>query len=419
MTSKRFTTAILVTVAVGLVTFLTAGHPKGSEPSQYLSAERLEKVVADAAKDFSTRYRKDFISVAEYERLVKSGERYCQIFFSYGLFGSLDFTQDKIDNLFSDPDIGWFRPAGSFNSMFLSPKGDGYSGKASKTSPYIIEGLSQFDETFNQYPIIPPVARKRAVEVYGPLNPGKVNCFSYSLVKGVPSGKCEISFSTKDGYFPAKTRLRGKGILFIEKGMITGFKLDNVEDRFSLFVNNKNHSPLTSVNDYSYEVRYTIKDGAIYPDYLVQKVKWKKPADKSRRSYFFAEVNPCLAPFGSSISTTTKVSFKEYIPLDKASKNRYSKYFKPTGAAWRVTMAKAELDPTSLDYLMNIPSWPEIRNDIESGGKSINEQNRSQTDLFHSKYQNKLKSIENLTSRDEETRMIIQELYSSSAWARR
>ena len=90
MTSKRFTTAILVTVAVGLVTFLTAGHPKGSEPSQYLSAERLEKVVADAAKDFSTRYRKDFISVAEYERLVKSGEQYCQIFFSYGLFGSLD-----------------------------------------------------------------------------------------------------------------------------------------------------------------------------------------------------------------------------------------------------------------------------------------------------------------------------------------
>ncbi len=79
------------------------------QPAQGKSTAQLEKVVFDAAKSFSSKYCKDFISIAEYENIVKSKERYCQLFFSYGVFGSFDFSQDKIDNLYNDPNIGSFR----------------------------------------------------------------------------------------------------------------------------------------------------------------------------------------------------------------------------------------------------------------------------------------------------------------------
>ena len=334
------------------------------QPPQGKSTAQLEKIVFDAAKSFSSKYCKDFISIAEYENIVKSKERYCQLFFSYGVFGSFDFSQNKIDNLYNDPNIGSFRVVGSFNSMFHSFGEKGYESQLRNTSPTLIEGMPQFSEYYYQYPIIPPVARKRAVEVYGPLNPRKIKLYTYTLIKGDPFDECEISFTTKDGCFPGETRLWGQGVLFIKAGMIVGYRLDNVEDRFSHFINKKDSSPTTSVNDYSYEVRYTIKDGVIFPDHLIQKVQWIKPKDLSKSVYYFAEKNPCADPFNSLLSVTTKVSFSKPVALDKTQKNRYVSYFRPTGASWRLTLAKPVIDAKVLASLKSIPSSA-IKSDLE------------------------------------------------------
>ncbi|MBO6249573.1 MAG: hypothetical protein J6N54_12240 [Bacteroidales bacterium] len=371
----------------------------------------MEKIVFDAAKSFSSKYCKDFISIAEYENTVKSKERYCQLFFAYGVFGSFDFSQDKIENLYNDPNIGSFRVVGSFNSMFHSSGGKGYESQLRKTSPILIEGMPQFSEYYYQYPIIPPVARKRAVEVYGPLNPRKVKLYTYSLLKGEPSKECEISFTTKDGCFPGETRLWGKGVLFIKAGIIVGFRLDNVEDRFSHFINKRDSSPTTSVNDYSYEVFYTVKDGMIFPDHLIQKVQWMKPKDLSKSVYYFVEKNPCADPFNPSITVTTKVSFSRPIALDKTQKNRYSGFFRPTGASWRITLAKPVIDATVLASLKSIPSWFAIKSDLENGGLSIEEQNKRQTNMYLSEYQIEQRYIDNIITADVETKRIFEELF--------
>ena len=381
------------------------------QPPQGKSTAQLEKIVFDAAKSFSSKYCKDFISIAEYENIVKSKERYCQLFFSYGVFGSFDFSQNKIDNLYNDPNIGSFRVVGSFNSMFHSFGEKGYESQLRNTSPTLIEGMPQFSEYYYQYPIIPPVARKRAVEVYGPLNPRKIKLYTYTLIKGDPFDECEISFTTKDGCFPGETRLWGQGVLFIKAGMIVGYRLDNVEDRFSHFINKKDSSPTTSVNDYSYEVRYTIKDGVIFPDHLIQKVQWIKPKDLSKSVYYFAEKNTCADPFNSLLSVTTKVSFSKPVALDKTQKNRYVSYFRPTGASWRLTLAKPVIDAKVLASLKSIPSWSAIKSDLEKGGLSIDEQNQRQTDLYLSEYQKEQRYIDNIIKQDAETKRIYEELF--------
>ena len=187
MVKKCYVVGLMIAIFAGII-------PARGQSSRNISTAQLEKIVFDVAKSFSSKYCKDFISIAEYENIVKSKERYCQLFFSYGVFGSFDFSQDKIENLYNDPNIGSFRVVGSFNSMFYSSEEKGYESQLKKTSPTLIEGMPLFSETYSQYPIIPPVARKRAVEVYGPLNPRKVKLYTYSLLKGEPSEECEISF---------------------------------------------------------------------------------------------------------------------------------------------------------------------------------------------------------------------------------
>ena len=404
MVKKCYVVGLMIAIFAGII-------PARGQSSRNISTAQLEKIVFDVAKSFSSKYCKDFISIAEYEDMVKSKERYCQLFFSYGVFGSFDFSQDKIENLYNDPNIGSFRVVGSFNSMFYSSEEKGYESQLRKTSPTLIEGMPQFSEYYCQYPIIPPVARKRAVEVYGPLNPRKVKLYTYSLLKGEPSEECEISFTTKDGCFPGETRLWGKGVLFIKAGMIAGFRLDNVEDRFSHFINKRDSSPTTSVNDYSYEVFYTVKDGMIFPDHLIQKVRWIKPKDLSKSVYYFAEKNPCADPFNPSITVTTKVSFSKPIALDKTQKNRYSGFFRPTGASWRITLAKPVIDATVLASLKSIPSWFAIKSDLEKGGLSVEEQNKRQTELYLLEYQKEQRYIDNIIKKDAETKRIIEELF--------
>ena len=404
MLKNRYVHWLMIAMFAGTI------HAQG-QSSQNKSTAQLEKIVFDAAKSFSSKYCKDFISIAEYENIVKSKERYCQLFFSYGVFGSFDFSQDKIDNLYNDPNIGSFRVVGSFNSMFHSFGEKGYESQLRNTSPTLIEGMPQFSEYYYQYPIIPPVARKRAVEVYGPLNPRKIKLYTYTLIKGDPFDECEISFTTKDGCFPGETRLWGQGVLFIKAGMIVGYRLDNVEDRFSHFINKKDSSPTTSVNDYSYEVRYTIKDGVIFPDHLIQKVQWIKPKDLSKSVYYFAEKNPCADPFNRSITVTTKVSFSKHVALDKTQKNRYVGYFRPTGASWRLTLAKPVIDAKVSASLKSILSWPAIKSDLERGGRSIDEQNQRQTDLYLSEYQREQRYIDNIIKQDAETKRFFEELF--------
>ena len=352
----------------------------GQEPAKPTDIQ-VEKAVLDAAKAFSSKYCKDFVSVAEFERFVKCKGKYSQAFLSYGLFGSLDFRQDKITNLFNDPAIGCYRVLGSFNSSFIDPSGKEHTGRTYKSQDFYDES-KLFYETFNQYQLIPPVARKRAMEVYGPLNPQKVRCFKYTFVKGSLYGYCEIAFMNKEDSFPVDTRLSGSGILIIKNGVIVGFRLNNVEDRFSHYISDKGNTPRTPVSDYSYEAYYTVREGVVYPETIVQTVVWKAPQSSGSQNYFFAEVNPCLDPFANAVTTSMRVSFRDYLALDKHLKQQYSGHFIRSGAPWRVTLAKPSVDTVIEGMMSRVQSWKSIKSDLERSGRNLERQNMLQTERF-------------------------------------
>ena len=353
----------------------------GQETTANPTDKQVGKLVLEAAKVFSLKHCKDFVSIVEFERFVKSGGKYSQAFLSYGLFGSLDFKQDKITNLFNDPAIGCYRVLGSFNSLFINPTGQEYIGPTYKTiQPYDESRL--FSETFDQYPLIPPVARMRAVEVYGPLNPKKAGCYNYTLIKGSVQGYCEIAFETAKGAFPSSTLLNGRGIIFINKGVIMGFRLENVEERFSFFLHSDNLSPRTSVTDYDYEVRYTSVGGVIFPETIKQNVRWKTAGIRSLNHLFYAEVNPCLEPFKKNVSTYMKLSFRDHKFLDKQLKQKYSRYFTPSGATWRVTLADPTIDHIIQGMMNRDKLWRDVKIDLTVGGRSLEDQNALQTRLY-------------------------------------
>ena len=100
--------------------------------------------------------------------------------------------------------------------------------------------------------------------------------------------------------------------------------------------------------------------------------------------------------------------------MDKTQKNRYSGFFRPTGASWRITLAKPVIDATVLASLKSIPSWFAIKSDLEKGGLSVEEQNKRQTDLYLLEYQKEQRYIDNIIKKDAETKRIFNELYNGN-----
>ena len=220
------------------------------------------------------------------------------------------------------------------------------------------------------------------MEVYGPLNPKKAGCYSYTFIKGSVQGYCEIAFETAKGAFPSSTLLNGRGIIFINKGVIVGFRLENVEERFSFFLHSDNLSPRTSVTDYDYEVRYTSVGGVIFPETIKQNVRWKTAGIRSLNHLFYAEVNPCLEPFKKNVSTYMKLSFRDHKFLDKQLKQKYSRYFTPSGATWRVTLADPTIDHIIQGMMNRDKLWRDVKIDLTVGGRSLEDQNALQTRLY-------------------------------------
>ena len=164
--------------------------------------------------------------------------------------------------------------------------------------------------------------------------------------------------------------------------MIVGFRLNNVEDRFSHYISDNRNTPRTPVSDYSYEAYYTVREGVVYPETIVQTVVWKAPQSSGSQNYFFAEVNPCLDPFANAVTTSMRVSFRDYLALDKHLKQQYSGHFIRSGAPWRVTLAKPSVDTVIEGMMSRVQSWKSIKSDLERSGRNLERQNMLQTERF-------------------------------------
>ena len=77
-----------------------------------------------------------------------------------------------------------------------------------------------------------------------------------------------------------------------------------------------------------------------------------------------------------------RVSFRDYLALDKHLKQQYSGHFIRSGAPWRVTLAKPSVDTVIEGMMSRVQSWKSIKSDLERSGRNLERQNMLQTERF-------------------------------------
>lgn len=404
---------LLSLVIAYLVTF---GGLSGQELSDSLSASyaipkgRVKEIVSNAAKDFGRRHARNYISLARYERIVQSESCFCQLLISEGLFGAFNFNQNDVKKPWEDLNMGRYYALNSLMSLFRIPGTIEYS-KTIAMSNQEVRGFDSFFVNYNQYQGISPVARMRSMELFGPINQKKIKYYDFELANYSPDREIyTVHFSSKQKVFPKKIRLCGEGLLFISlKQGILGFKITDMEDRFTSFVNITSENLMESVTPYTMEVRYKQEQGRILPDHLIQVVKWKRPLMEDRDIYYCAENNPYRDPFANKISSSSRVVFYNSLILNQQEAQNISDSFPPSYTGWRPCME--DDDPTCpMPDIRTVRGFVRIRTDLEALGVRLENQTPIQRELYE-EYCNSINSGQSTLAKDREKTLVARQIY--------
>lgn len=371
-----------------VIAFLNMVSANGQEikysidPSYVFPKSRVNDIVRKAARDFGRRHPGAYISKAEYIRTVKAADGYCFFRIDDGLFGSTQFVQDGISNYLEDPGAGKFWPLNSVCSLFRIPGTRDYAHFVSVHNSDV-KGIDSYYVNFNQMQRESPVAWLRAMEVSGPINVSKLKYYDFALEGYSPDNDLYIiRFNSKEGSFPKKIRLCGEGILYISRlSGLMGFKLINMEDRFSSYIRTTIKDRLISVTSSDLEVRYGRVRGYIVPESIIRKTRWVEPEDKTRVRYYEAEVSPCRNPFSCRLLSETTMVFREVRMIGMQETAQYSPYFKPSLGSWYPCFLVTDPE-CSTPNLSSLGDSREIRRDLESIGIGLEDQSSLYMELI-------------------------------------
>ena len=288
--------------------------------SSIVYAERdARHIVKDMARFFSSNYARDYISLMTVVRTSYSGDRCRNLSAVTGIWGSVDFTMTAPKLYFDDKSsYTEFYPLDAFITNNYFPDRQEVNNMIIISGDGLLEYLyKDMDNSLSLMPLI----RKRALELYSPLNPKHVNDYHYEVKGSKASGdgvEYAISFRSKNGVFPKKNRIYCSGILHISKdGLPLEIEVYDMEDRFSSFIRREN-GKLPNVTPYTFSISYAITDSKIHVCSVSQKVKWVLPENlEENSSVFYAEEAPFRNPFKYNMSTLTDIRFASPVFLDQ------------------------------------------------------------------------------------------------------
>lgn len=266
------------------------------------------KLVRAAAHEFSKNYCRDYIAVAEIEKTVSSADTCIQKLQASGLWASFGFSQKRYRAYYKDS----FR-VGNFLPLEVQAEDLNVPGTGQALMPLSLytgyaydDFLTSYRDDLDQNILL----HKRAVEVFGPLNPKMVNLFSFQRLNDEGT-MTVISFTTKKG-FPEKTKIRGTGLLYLDgEGRVCAFRMENLEERYSKFTRIKGSGTLPRVTDDVLMVEYAWEKGRVWTKGVEQVVRWVEPENKTAGMYYAAEESPCRNPFKFQIATKQRIMFKD------------------------------------------------------------------------------------------------------------
>ena len=229
------------------------------------SKDMLHKLFA---KSFGKDYAPNYVSKLRFINTTKMNGKYCGFVGVKGLYASLDFNQKSYRFNFNDPNFYPFyntlplislRSYAMYNDKILTKHlKDGNSNYSSTTLRDICNDSAYLEGGQKIYP-----AAKRALEIYSPLNAKMVSHYNYNINSILDNGDLiVIEFSTRDGIFPKKSRIKVSGIMYcrLSTNTIEKIVVENHIDQYSMLPRMSFNDKTVSVTKHRIELNY-VRDG--------------------------------------------------------------------------------------------------------------------------------------------------------------
>ncbi len=280
-------------------------------PSVIQVERGARSIVKGAARDFSRNYAGYYASFL-IVRTVKSGGKYREVQGAAGVFASLGFNQKTNTRLYWDDKnvMGRIFVCDTFVSEYLFPDRNAANPVLRVNSKDALSGEDALKVNYVSGFDVSALDRKRAVEIFSPLNPKMIDSYTYRKSGAAKIGGKDvrvIEFSSKAGTISQKERVLCSGRLFIDSGgRVRKIVVENMDDRFTRYV--RNFSEMSLATPYTYTITYGEKDGRIYTSGIRQDLSWERP-DTVTGEMYSAEWNPVRNPFKNRVETSFEMTF--------------------------------------------------------------------------------------------------------------
>ncbi|MDO4826864.1 MAG: hypothetical protein Q4B16_04825 [Bacteroidia bacterium] len=270
-------------------------------------------VVKEAARDFSKNYA-DYYASFLIIRTIKCCGKYREVQGAVGVFASLDFNQKTNIKLYWDDRnaMGRLYVCDTFVSESLFADKNEVNPVLSVESKDPGNGMNALKVNYANNFDVSALDRKRAVEIFSPLNPKMTGSYIYKSSGTAKLGGRNvrvINFTSNAKEHSIKERILCSGQLFIDgDGRVQKIVVKDMDDRFTRYV--RNFSKKFLVTPYTYTITYGEKNGKIYTESIRQELSWRVPEDGAADLYS-AEANPFRNPFKNCVETDFTMKFSE------------------------------------------------------------------------------------------------------------
>lgn len=337
------------------------------------------RILEKAAAFFSDHYAEDYIAPMAYYRLLHGDGQCTRLYAVHMLWASLGFTTKPSRFCWEDKNLmGRALPLDAYVSHAYVPGSDALNPMGSVSNNQL-QGLDAYLMNFSESLSWDVLVQKRSLELYSPLNARQIKNFDYSvgMVADNASGDhvYVVSFRTKAGAFPVKTKLHGKGRIYItESGFPYRVELENTEDRYTNYVRSLDSCRIL-LTPYKYKVEYGMASGRVYTRSVSRDVRWEKPETMREGTGMYAvERNFYRQPFKNKLASSIEIDFGEPVLLTKKEAKEYGVYFPNSGMG----SVAYYVDSVDVDFwhrkLQSRRGWSAIEADLTRCGLSLDEQ---------------------------------------------
>lgn len=270
-------------------------------------------IVKDAARDFS-KYYADYYASFLIVRTIKCNGKYREVQGATGVFASLDFNQKTNIKLYWDDRnaMGRLYVCDTFVSESLFADKNEINPVLNVRSKDIGSDVDALKVKYANNFDVSALDRKRAVEIFSPLNPKMIGGYTYKSSGTTKIGGKNvrvIDFSSNAKELSVKERILCSGQLFIDyDGRVQKIVVKDMDDRFTRYI--RNFSPMSLATPYTYTITYGEKNGKIYTESIRQELSWRAP-EGGAADLYCAEANPYRNPFKNRVETDFMMKFSE------------------------------------------------------------------------------------------------------------